>query len=111
ALEEGASYVGQTVLPKGGWTALMYAARQGAVGAVKALAGAGADLDVADPDGTSALIFAIINGHYDAAEVLAEYGADVNLPDRAGMTPLYAVVDMHTLPTTFGRPDLTAAVV
>ena len=24
-LEEGVSYVGQTVLPKGGWTALMYA--------------------------------------------------------------------------------------
>ena len=29
-VEEGASYVGQTVLPKGGWTALMYASRQGA---------------------------------------------------------------------------------
>src|SRR5262249_55337836 len=26
ALEEGVSYVGQTPLPKGGWTALMYAA-------------------------------------------------------------------------------------
>jgi ankyrin repeat protein len=31
-LEEGASYVGQTVLPKGGWTALMYAVRQGLLG-------------------------------------------------------------------------------
>ncbi len=30
-VEEGVSYVGQTVLPKGGWTALMYAARDGAV--------------------------------------------------------------------------------
>src|SRR5262249_27210209 len=110
-LEEGASYVGQTVLPKGGWTAIMYAARQGALSAVQRLADLGADLDVTDPDGSSALMFAIINGHYDVAEALAAAGADVNLPDRAGMTPLYAAVDMHTLATTFGRPDLTAPVV
>ena len=37
ALEEGYSYVGQTVLPKGAWTALMYAARQGARDAAAAL--------------------------------------------------------------------------
>jgi ankyrin repeat protein len=110
-LEEGASYVGQTVLAKGGWTALMYAARQGARGAVRVLAESGADLDVTDPDGSSALMFAIINGHYDVATLLAESGADVNLADRTGMTPLYAAVDMHTLPTTFGRPDLTPSVV
>src|SRR5437588_455626 len=60
ALEEGASYVGQTVLPKGGWTALMYAARQGALDAARALVDAGADLNVADPDGSPALTLAII---------------------------------------------------
>src|SRR4029079_10367818 len=63
-LEPGVSYVGQTVLPKGGWTALMYAARQGAREAARALADAKADLNLTDPDGASALIFAIINGHY-----------------------------------------------
>ena len=73
-LEPGASYVGQTVLPKGGWTALMYAARQGAREAARALADAKADLDVTDPDGSSALIFAIINGHYDVAKLLVEKG-------------------------------------
>src|SRR5438132_7819080 len=104
-LEPGVSYVGQTVLPKGGWTALMYAAREGAVGSARALADAGADLDVTDPDGTSALVFAIINGHYDVAAVLIDAGADVNLGDRMAMTPLYAAVDMHTLGSTFGRPD------
>src|SRR5262249_15249593 len=62
-LEEGVSYVGQTVLPKGGWTALMYAARQGSREAVRALANAKADLNLTDPDGSSALIFAIINGN------------------------------------------------
>jgi ankyrin repeat protein len=104
-LEEGVSYVGQTVLPKGGWTATMMAAREGAVDGVRALADAGANLNAQDPQGTTALIVAIINGHYDVARVLADKGADVNLADVKGMTPLYAAVDMHTLPTTFGRPD------
>jgi ankyrin repeat protein len=104
-VEEGVSYVGQTVLPKGGWTALMYAAREGAASSTRVLAESGADLNVTDPDGTSALLFAIINGHYDVAAVLIEQGADLDLPDRTGMTPLYAAVDMHTLGSTFGRPD------
>ena len=110
ALEEGASYVGQTVLPKGGWTALMYAARQGALDAARALVDAGADLNVADPDGSPALTLAIINGHYDVAALLAGKGADVNQPDRTGVTPLYSAVDMHTLQTSFGRPELARAV-
>jgi ankyrin repeat protein len=106
ALEEGYSYVGQTVLPKGGWTALMYAARQGARDAARALVDCGADLNVADQDGTPALTFAIVNGHYDVAALLVEKGADVNQPDRTGATPLYSAVDMHTLVTSFGRPEL-----
>ena len=110
ALEEGSSYVGQTVLPKGGWTALMYAARQGSLDAVRALAEAGANLNAADQDGTPALTFAIINGHYDVAQLLVEKGADVNQPDRTGATPLYSAVDMHTLVTSFGRPELPRAV-
>ena len=110
ALEAGQSYVGQTPLPKGGWTALMYAAREGALEASRTLAQSGADLNITDPEGTSALEFAIINGHYDVAKALVDQGADVNLADRAGMTPLYAAVDMHSLPSTFGRPDLPRAV-
>jgi uncharacterized protein len=111
ALEPGVSYVGQTVLPKGSWTAAMYAARQGATQAVRALAEAGADLDAQDPDGTTALIFAIINGHYEAAKVLVEKGANPNVADTTGMTALYAAVDMHTLASTFGRPDPPPSVV
>jgi ankyrin repeat protein len=104
-LEEGVSYIGQTVLPKGDWTALMYAARQGATSAVRVLIDSHADVNLADPDGTTALIFAIINGHYDVAAVLLDRGADPNQADRTGMTPLYAAVDMHTVAFTFGRPD------
>ena len=65
-----------TVLPRGGFTALMYAARQDAKDAARSLAEAGANLDVQDPDGTSALEFAIINQHFDLAALLLEKGAN-----------------------------------
>jgi uncharacterized protein len=103
-LEEGVSYVGQTVLPRGGWSAVMYAAREGAAHAARALAESGANLNLTDPEGTTALIVAIINGHHDLASVLIEKGADPNIADIKGMTPLYAAVDMHTIGDTFGRP-------
>jgi ankyrin repeat protein len=103
-LEEGYSYVGQTVLPRGGWSAAMYAAREGAVDATRALAESGANLDLTDPEGTTALIVSIINGHYDVAAALVAKGANPNIADIKGMTPLYAAVDMHTIGDTFGRP-------
>ena len=103
--EEGVSYVGQTVLPRGGWTAAMFAAREGAADAIRALGDTHANLNALDPEGTSALIIAVINGHYDAMAALLDKGADPNVADIKGMTPLYAAVDVHTLATTFGRPD------
>ena len=96
-----------TVLPKGGWTPLMYAARQNAGAAARALVDAGADADAVDPDGTTALVFAVINGHYDVAAMLVERGADPNVADASGMAALYAAVDMHTLDETVGRPNPT----
>ena len=93
-----------TVLPPGGWTPLMYAARQNATAAVHALANAGADLNLTDPDGTTALVIAVINAHYDLARDLLDAGADANIGDQAGMTPLYAAVDLNTFPDTPGRP-------
>ena len=82
--------------PQGGFTALMFAARQGALEAATALADAGADLNLQDPDGTPALTVAIVNGHHDVARVLLERGANPNVADIAGMTPLYAAVELHT---------------
>jgi ankyrin repeat protein len=104
-LEPGVSYVGQTVLPRGGWSPLMFAAREGAIDAATALLDAGVDRNAVDPEGTSALVIAIINANFDLARRLIERGADVNLADVKGMTPLYAAVDMHTLGDTFGRPS------
>jgi len=96
-----------TVLPRGGWTPLMYAARQNARDAIRALIAARADLDAVDPDGTTPLVLAVINAHYDAAALLLDAGANPNVADAHGMTPLYAAVDMHTLDETPGRPAPT----
>jgi ankyrin repeat protein len=93
-----------TILPRGSWTALMYAARQGSLEAAQALAESGADLNLADPDGTTALELAILNGHFDTAATLTEKGADPNIADVAGMAALYAAVDMSTLGEIYGRP-------
>jgi ankyrin repeat protein len=92
------------VQPVGSWTPLMYAARDGAIDAVRALADVGANLNLVDPDGTTALTLAIVNGHFDTAVALLEKGADPNVADKNRMTPLYAAVDMHTVQTVWGRP-------
>jgi ankyrin repeat protein len=94
---------GLVVLPRGSWTAVMYAARQGAEDAARVLSEAGANLNLTDPDGTTALVLAIINAHYDTAKVLVEKGADPNIADTTGMGALYAAADMSTLPWMFGR--------
>ena len=93
-----------TILPRGSWTPLMYAARQGSVDATRALADAGADLNLTDPESTTALVRAIVNAHYDVAGVLLEKGADPNIADPSGMAALYAAVDMNTLGEIYGRP-------
>jgi uncharacterized protein len=93
-----------TALPHGGLTPLMYAARQGAVAAARALVAAGANLNRIDPDGTSALTMAIINAHFDVAALLVDAGADLEIADVSGMGPLYAAVDMHTLDPMVNRP-------
>jgi ankyrin repeat protein len=109
--------------PRGGWTALMFAARDGAADAARALADLGADLDAAalpQTDvpmkageiaeataknvGTTALVFAIMNSHYDLAAMLLEKGANPNVADLAGMAALYAAVDMNSLQWVQGRP-------
>jgi hypothetical protein len=93
------------VQPVGDWTPLMYAARDGAIDAVRALADGGADMNLVDPDGTTALTLAILNGHFDTAVALLQKGANPNIPDKSGMTALYAAVDMHTIQTVWGRLD------
>jgi ankyrin repeat protein len=90
--------------PKGGFTPLLFAAREGSSDAARVLADRGADLNLADPDGIAPLSMAIINGHYDLAAYLIDKGANVNAADRAGRTALFFATDMHTLEWLFSRP-------
>jgi ankyrin repeat protein len=93
-----------SILPRGGWTPLMFAARQNSIAAARTLLDGGADVNLADPDGTTALVFAIYNAHYDLAAMLLEKGADPNIADRTGMAALYAAVDMNTMAPIDYRP-------
>jgi ankyrin repeat protein len=90
--------------PSGGLTPLLYAARQGCLECVMVLAEAGADLDLGDPDNVSPLLMATLNGRWDVAKYLINKGANVNKWDWWGQSPLYAAVDMNTIPHG-GRPD------
>jgi ankyrin repeat protein len=90
--------------PSGGLTPLLYAARQGCPECVTILAEAGADLDLGDPDNVSPLLMASLNGRWEIAKYLINKGANVNKWDWWGQSPLYAAVDMNTIPHG-GRPD------
>src|SRR5580658_10003440 len=89
----------------GGFTPLIYAARIGCIECAKALIKGHADINLPDPDGETALLLSLINLHFDFASYLISAGADVNRWDFYGQTPLYATIDMATLPSG-GRPDL-----
>jgi uncharacterized protein len=88
----------------GGFTALLFAARQGCTECVRSLLDAGAEIHRTNPEKITPLLMALLNGHFDAAKLLVERGADVNQWDLWGRTPLYAAVDFNTLPHG-GRPD------
>ncbi|MDX1562301.1 MAG: ankyrin repeat domain-containing protein [Gammaproteobacteria bacterium] len=83
---------------KGGFTPLLYAAREGCVDCARALIEAGADLDLADPERVTPLNMALLNLHYDFAAYMIEAGADVDKWDLFGRSPLYMAADTHTLP-------------
>lgn len=74
-------------IPVAGLTPVMFAARHGALSALRALIEAGADLDATTPEGFSPIVIALDNLHFDAAEMLVEAGAD---PNGGG---LFAVVE------------------
>ncbi len=86
--------------PQGGITALMLAARQGALESGAALVAGGADLALEEPQyGFTAMQTAIFNGHYAFAKMLIEKGAPVN--DGS----LYIVMEMRNLAKYTNRPN------
>lgn len=89
----------------GGFTPLLYAAREGCIACAKHLLKGGAKIDLQDPDGVTPLLLALLNMRFDLAAELIKAGADVNLWDFYGRTPLYVAIDLN-VPPSGGRPDL-----
>lgn len=85
-------------LNKGGFTPLLYAAREGCVECARRLIEAGADPNLSDPERVSPLNMALLNLHFDFAAYMIEAGADVDRWDLFGRSPVYMAADVSTLP-------------
>ena len=84
---------------QGGLTALHFAARQGSARAVRALLAGGANVNAASAaDNTAPLLAAVINGHFDVAAELLDRGADPNAINEAGVSALYATINVQWAP-------------
>ena len=88
-IERGAQVTDRS---KSGFTALLFAVRQGDLASTRALLAAGANVNDRAPDGNTALTVAINNANLDVASVLVERGADPSLTDKAGFSPLHVIV-------------------
>lgn len=92
-------------LDPGGYTPLLYAAREGCKDCVAALLDGGADVNLTDLWGQTPLLMATLNLHYDTAALLIERGADIKRWDWWGRTALYNAIDLHLM-TGSSRGDL-----
>ena len=82
-------------IPRGGFTALMFTAREGDLDAARIMLDAGVDINHGDVDNVTPLVAAIMNKRYTLATFLIDRGADVNVVDAGGRTALYAMIDIR----------------
>src|SRR5215204_422769 len=82
-------------IPRGGFTALMFTARDGDVESARIMLDAGVDINHGDVDNVTPLVTAIMNKQYTLSRFLIDRGADVNIADAGGRTALYAMIDIR----------------
>ena len=82
-------------IPRGGFTALMFTARDGDVESARIMLDAGVDINHGDVDNVTPLVTAIMNKQYTLSRFLIDRGADVNIADAGGRTALYAMIDVR----------------
>jgi len=85
-------------LDSGGFTPLLYAARENCIACVDVLIAHSADIDLPDPDGVSPLLLAVMNANWDLAKRLIEAGADVDQWDMYGEAPLFTAIGLRDRP-------------
>lgn len=82
----------------GGFTPLLFAARNGHIETARVLLAAGADVNDTAPDGASVLVVAAHSGHGPLARFLLDHGADPHAA-MVGYTALHAAVLADDLDT------------
>ncbi len=76
-----------------GWTALMWAARNGHTEIAELLLKHGAEVNAKNNDGETAFIYAVLRVNVDVAELLLRQGADINAKDCGGKTALHLAAE------------------
>jgi len=79
-------------LDRGGFTPLIYAARENCLACVDILLKHKANIGLPDPSDVAPLSIAMMNANWDVAKRLIEAGADVNQWDLFGQAPLHVAI-------------------
>jgi ankyrin repeat protein len=82
---------------QGGFTPLLYAARDGRIDMVQSLVAKGANLELPDANGITPLQMAIANENIALARYLLDRGANPNSKDAYGRTPLWLAVEVRNV--------------
>jgi ankyrin repeat protein len=96
-IRSGYPETGSQAPTQGGFTPLLYAARDGRADMVQMLVPKGVDLELSEANGITPLQMAIANNNIALARYLLARGANPNSHDDYGRTPLWLAVELRNL--------------